>query len=429
MLADREARRALAHPAVLLALLAGMLAWWPALQWNLAHGEAGLRFHLVERNPWRFDATGAAWLPIQALLVTPLLLLATLIGLRDGLRRGGATRMLAIAGGLAAPALLLFAFFADQERVSFHWPVGGWLLLLPLASPSLRQWPQWLRAATQLLAAGGLLLGLAFLAAAATPALRERLADSRLYPNDVGGWQAIGADARDWPRDRPWIAADFELAAQLAFATGRRDIAVLDSPLNRKHGRAAQLALWGLDRLPARGPALLAVEDTATPMKHRLAAYHRLCERFGPLRPWRTVSVDHGRKRYFVYAISLPAAPGACIAPALSWVDTPAPGARLAGRVLATGWAFKDGTGLRAVDLTVDGVVVANAEVGLPMPGVRDYWKISTDPNQPRVGWRADFDTAGLAPGKHWLGLRLHASDGRVERAPEQAFFVAQGSR
>lgn len=429
MLADARARACLRHPLVLLALAAGVLAWWPALQWNVAHGEAGLRFHLLERNPWRFHADGAAWLPIQVLLVTPALFLLLLSGLRGGWRQAGPARLLAVAGAIAGPGLLALAFFADSERVSFHWPLSGWLVLLPLAAVALARWRRAARRAVFGLAALGLLLGMAFLAVAGSAELRERLAASRLYPNDVGGWPAIAAEARTWPRDRAWIAGDFELAAQLAFASGRRDIHVLDSPLNRKHGRAAQLALWGYDRLPARGPALLAVEDSATPMKLRLAAYHRLCSRLGRLPAPRLVSADHGRKRYFVYQVDLPPRPGPCVAPALSWVDAPTPGARVGPAFEAHGWAFKDGAGLRKVEVRVDGRVVAVADYGVPMPGVADYWRISTDPNHPKVGWRAQVETAGMAPGTHWLGLRLHGADGSVEDAPEQAFVLASPAR
>jgi hypothetical protein len=429
MLADARSRACLRHPGVLLALAAGALAWWPALHWNLAHGEAGLRFHLFERNPWRFHADGATWLPIQAMLVTPALFLLLLAGLRDGLRRPGAARLLAVAGAIAGPGLLALAFFADRERVSFHWPLAGWLVLLPLAAVTIARWRRGARIAVFGLAAVGLVLGMAFLAVAGTATWRERLAASRLYPNDVAGWPAITAAAKAWPREPTWIAGDFELAAQLAFASGRHDIRVLDSPLNRKHGRAAQLALWGYDRLPTRGPVLLAVEDSATPMKNRLAHYHGLCARLGALPAPRIVAADHGRKRYFVYRFQAPLPSGPCIAPALSWVDVPGPRARVGGDFEASGWAFKDGIGLRQVEIRVDGRVLAVADYGVPMPGVAGYWKISTDPNHPRVGWRARVDTRGLSPGTHWLGLRLHGADGSVEDAPEQAFVLAPPAR
>ena len=71
--------------------------------------------------------------------------------------------------------------------------------------------------------------------------------------------------------------------------------------------------------------------------------------------------------------------------------------------------------------MTLDGRVVAEADYGQENPGVARYWRISTDPNHPRVGWSA---TVSLDPsvrdGAHWLGLRLHGADGSVEAWPEQ---------
>jgi hypothetical protein len=92
--------------------------------------------------------------------------------------------------------------------------------------------------------------------------------------------------------------------------------------------------------------------------------------------------------------------------------------------VRVEGWAMRDGGGLRAVEVTLDGIVRARAGYGLPMPNVAAYWGISTDPNHPRVGYAADLDLRGVAPGTHWLGLRLHGSDGHVEDWPEQSLVV-----
>ena len=90
-----------------------------------------------------------------------------------------------------------------------------------------------------------------------------------------------------------------------------------------------------------------------------------------------------------------------------------------------SGWAFKDGVGLKGVDILVDGKEVANARYGLSSPGTAAFWKISTDPNHPDVGFAAEVDLASIAPGRHWLGLRLHGSDGSVEDWSEQPIEVA----
>lgn len=424
---DPRARRLLFEPRVWGVLAIGALAWLPLLQWNLAHAGAGVRFQFVERNPWQFHADGLSWWPIQFLLVTPALFVLLLATLRGAwLRRDDASapwRLLGVVGLLAAPAFAVFALFVDAERVSFHWPLAGWLVLLTGAPVLLASWPRWARAAVHAGAALGLLLGLAFLVVASSPGLRTKLADSKLYPNDFAGWSTIVARAGTLPGDTVLVASDFELAAQLSFALRRNDIFVLDSPLNHKHGRAAQLQDWGLlwpSMRAGDGPLVLIVDDSATPMKRRLEAYHSLCRQFGRLPPAEVLNVDHGRKRYLVYRLSRALTRGACVAPALAWVDAPLPKHAVDADFEVTGWAFKDGVGLREVQVLIDGKPAATADYGVAMPNVAGYWRDSSDPNHPRVGFRARVAIAGLEPGVHWLGLRLHGADGAVEDWPEQ---------
>jgi hypothetical protein len=427
VLLDARARALLREPRLWLVLAFGALAWWPLLQWNLQHAGSGLRFQLVDRNPWSFHADGIGWLALQAALLTPplfVLLLATL-------RRAWASRrdadapwgLLAGVGGVAVLGWFALGFFADRERVSFHWPLAGWLALATAAPVLLARWPRparllaWGCAALALVATIGL-LGLACSAPA-----RDALATSRLYPHDFAGWP----EAARWLRARvpggePIVASDFELGARLAFALDRDDIGVLDDPLNHKHGRAQQLRSWGrqVDAAPAT-PVWFAVDDTATPMRGRLVAYHRRCEVFGALPPPQVLDVDHGRKRYLLYRYDPRGARAGCVAPALAYFDVPRAGARVPRRFEVAGWAFKDGAGIARVQVLLDGRVVADARYGFAMPQVADYWRISTDPAQPNVGFRARIDAGAAAKGRHWLGLRLHGRDGGVEDWPGQA--------
>ncbi|MEO8160046.1 MAG: glycosyltransferase family 39 protein, partial [Arenimonas sp.] len=79
LLLDPRARALLRQPRLWVALVLGASAWWPLLHWNLDHAAAGLRFQLVERNPWRFHADAISWLPLQLLLVTPALFVLLLV--------------------------------------------------------------------------------------------------------------------------------------------------------------------------------------------------------------------------------------------------------------------------------------------------------------------------------------------------------------
>src|SRR5690606_21568250 len=69
-------RAMLRDPRVWLAVGAGAVAWWPLRAWSLDYADAGARFRLVDRRPWSFHLDGIAFLPVQALLVAPLLLAA-----------------------------------------------------------------------------------------------------------------------------------------------------------------------------------------------------------------------------------------------------------------------------------------------------------------------------------------------------------------
>jgi hypothetical protein len=134
--------------------------------------------------------------------------------------------------------------------------------------------------------------------------------------------------------------------------------------------------------------------------------------------------VDHGRKRFLLYPLPGGFRDGACVAPAMAWIDAPAMGARASGSVAVNGWAFKDGSGIARVEVTLDGAPRGEATYGRAMPNVAAFWGGSTDPAHPRVGFDAVLDLRGIAPGTHWLGLRLHGADGSVEDWPQQRLVV-----
>ena len=431
LLALREGRRALQDWRVWLAVALGALAWLPLLAWNLQHADAGVRFQLVERHPWSFSGEGL-WLGIvQLMLVTPLLLVAMAIAVRRGLAGASpAQRYLAISGLLIVAGFFVLGFFADRERVSFHWPLPGHLALLPLVPLVLAGWPPAWRRATLLVTLAGLLGALAYYALALLPAHATGFLRSELRPPHFSGWDqldgAVAARLRTLPPDTRLLAGNFKIGAQLGHARNQPDIPVLAHPLNEKHGRAAQLANWGLLREDLRAgpnPPLLVVANTGdVAPKDLLEYYHTLCRQLGPLPSPEVLNIDHGRERFLLFAIPDEARPGPCITPALSYIDVPAPGARVAAAFDVAGWAFKDGVGLARVEVLLDGRVIAGARYGEPNPGIAAFWKTSTDPNHPNVYFRARI--AGAAPGAHWLGLRMHGADGSVEQSAEQRIVV-----
>lgn len=430
-----QTRRLLRDPRVWIAIAIGAAAWTPLIAWNMDNAEAGLRFQLVDRHPWAFHADGAWFVLIQALLVTPLLLAALAAAAwRHRADAQPQPRLFALLGALVVLGFFFLGFFADTERVSFHWPLPGYVALLPLLPGALAAWPRRWRIAVAVTAALGLLSMLGYYAAVSIPSLRARTAAEKWYPGNFAGWNTLAAAVRDlraeMPRNTRIVADNFKIGAELGFALGDPNLQVLDHPLNRKHGRAPQLHLWGLasegraDR--GRTPVLLVVGASEVPYRELLARYHRLCRLVGPLPPPRVVNVDHGRQRFLLFA--LPQAPSGtrCTTPAMAWLDRPAANTRVGARFAVEGWAFKDGVGLARVEATLDGRVVAQARYALPSPGTAAYWKISTDPGHPDVGFRAEIDASGLAPGRHWLGLRLHGRDGSVEDWSEQPLDITR---
>jgi hypothetical protein len=288
------------------------------------------------------------------------------------------------------------------------------------------------------MAAAGLVAVLGYYVMVSMPALRAQTAPLKWYPSNFAGWselaQAVREERAAMPAGTRIVADNFKVGAELGFALDDPRIEVLEHPVNRDHGRAPQLRLWGLEASGAvdRGvePVLLVVAASEVEYKHLLLRYHALCRRFGPLPPARIVDVDHGRTRFLLFALGARSAASpqdACTLPAMAWLDEPAPDARVDGRVALRGWAFKDGVGIDRVDITLDGEVVATARYGLERAHVAEYWAISTDPGHPAVGFEADFMLPAGLKGAHWIGLRLHGKDGSVEDWPEQRIVVGAG--
>lgn len=429
-----EGRRALRDPRLWIAIAFGAAAWTPLVAWNMDNAEAGLRFQLVDRHPWAFHVDGIQFVLVQSLLVTPLLLLAMAVAAwRFARDPRPAPRFFALLGGLVVLGFFALGFFADTERVSFHWPLQGFIALLPLLPSLLDRWPRWLRFATGTLAAFGLVLMLGYYAAVSVPRLRETTAATRWYPGNFAGWQKLATQTRRvlhaMPKGTRIIADDFKIGAELGFALGNPRIAVLPHPLNVKHGRAPQLGLWGLreervDR--SRDPLLLVVGASEVQLRELPARYHELCERVGPLPRPRTISIDHGHQRFLLFALPRlkEAGPGTgeCTTPSIAWIEQPAVNGKVGRRFEVSGWAFKDGVGLRAIWVTVDGRRVARAEYGLPSVGPKMIWPFSNDPQHPNIGYRAQVDMEDMPKGRHWLGLWLIGRDGSVEPWSEVPF-------
>lgn len=320
LLALRDGRRVLCGPLPWLAIAMGALAWVPLLLWNLHNADAGLRFQLLDRHPWSFSVQGFRLELLQLLPATPLLLLAMVLAARAGLRDARpASRYLALNGALVLAAFLVLGFFADRQRVSFHWPLPGMVALLPLVAMQLAGWMRGWRMATLATTALGLALALGYLTMAALPGLRLQASRGGVYPSNFAGWSALADAVRArrgaLPPGTRLLAGDFKIGAELGFALGEPDIPVLAHPLNDKHGRAVQLQRWQLQRdsraqLGGGAPLLLVASPSHAGFDDPPAYLRRLQQQLGPLPPPQVLEIDGGRKRFWLFVLDAPITAG-----------------------------------------------------------------------------------------------------------------------
>lgn len=342
--------RRLRWPGLWMALAAGALAWLPLVHFNLGVDAAGLRFQIMERHPWDFHAAGLGQPLLQAIITTPLLYALFLWALWFALRRrptgacpGETTspvRFLACAGLGVWLFYALLAPFVDRARFSLHWPLPAYLAaaaLLPFALRDVRSaWPRRLAPWAAGLAAVATLAMAAAFTLPASPAIAARSAGTSLYPDNFVGWREIGRALQ--PRLGPGdvvVADHFMLAAQLSFQLDRRaEVFVLDHWNNHKHGRAAQLALWGydeagMDRIAPGRRAWIAFEVGETPAAERAQWVGRVCRWFADVRFVETVEGPGGGKRFWLFEGRRAApraegsAPGACSASPPGGTDRP----------------------------------------------------------------------------------------------------------
>lgn len=414
-----DGRALLRQPRWWLAALLGLgLGATPLLWQQAATGAAGFGFQFIERHPWSLQAEHLFDPLLQALLVTPILYLLLLAcGLREW--RAGhdpARRWLAVSGLIL---LLLYwgvGSFADSERSRLHWPLPGYLALLPLlacraqtAAAGLRRWLHaglGLALAAQVGVAG--YLGLVWL----DPG---RLAGGPWYPHNFAGWSQAAALVRERlppaaPAATPTLLAadNFMLAAQLQFALGERyQVFSLDHPLNHKHGRQGVLASLGRDEAALRRvrraqPLWLLADQAAASFMQRPALVADWCRRFPHLQLQADRPLHRHQHRFWLLRDD-PEQGGRCQPPVLAYLDPPRSGQDVSGYLL------RAAGGIRAVRARSgdDGVEL---EYGHVVPGLETLFPATLDPAVPAVGFRGPLP-AGIRSGD-WLVIEVERSEG-----------------
>jgi hypothetical protein len=309
-----------------IALVIAAVGLVPITVFNLQQRGVGIGFQLVERNPWIFEP-GSLVQPLeQALTVTPLLYgLLLWTAWRSWQRRG--ERPWDLIGITSVTFLLVYfvvGLFADDLRFRVHWPLPGYLPLLA-ALPVLLGTDAWRHRGPRtflwlafVIAGAMQLVGMGYLGLAASREGAMALAKAKAFPSNFTGWRESGAEVRRLLADRPTsvlVADNFMLAAELDFQLGGTvPVYALDSPLNTKHGRAPQLAIWERDerslrKLHGGRSMLLVVEETALRERERRDWLTSLCSRVNVPSPVSRLDLFGGRKRIAFYDASVPSAP------------------------------------------------------------------------------------------------------------------------
>ena len=422
-----QGRAMLRDSRVWVALALGVSAWAPLMAWNLENADAGLRFQLIERHPWSFQLWGLSFLAIQALLVTPLLFWALVRAGVAAFRPLPADapvqwRWFGLLGAVSTLGFFALGFFADVERVSFHWPLPGYLGLLVAVPALLAKWPRGWRIATWTLAGVGLIVMLGYYLVVSVPAWRAQQASSKYYPYNFAGWDLLATTVREelaqMPPETRVLADNFKVGAELGFALDDADIPVLDHPLNHKHGRAPQLKLWGLLSDGRRdAPVLLVVGASEVKLRDLSAHYQGLCERVGALPAPRVVNADHGAQRFLLFRLPAGKVEGPCAAPAQAYITSDDSAFVTGTASLVDGGAFMEGVGGAGDTIRLDATRVAAPTSGSGNPWIVEqfYAGRSLDPNGQNIAFKAEVDASALPPGDHWLGLVVEGGDGSRE--------------
>jgi hypothetical protein len=405
------------------------------LWFNLEHDLSGLRFQLLDRHPWAWHGSGWLQLLELAVVASPLLLGLLFWTAWTVLRSQNAPVAQRWPVAIAAGLWLLFfvlGFFADQERFRWHWSLPALVLLLPALAQRLPALSRTVRWSSLGLAMVFSVAAFAYLAMAAAPNRAGGWHGSKLFPANFSGWR----EAADWLQqspDRPTrlVADNFMLAAALRFYLTESltpSLRVLDDVLNRRHGRAAQLRIWGLDETalaadPNRSGWIVA-EESARRFSDRWAWYQGLCARFSGLKLVDQLLLFDGRKRFVRWHFDSYEPRPSCISPEavppLGWLDAPRR-LRRGEPMVVFGWVIQTGLGIDAIEILWDGEPIARPARTIEIDWVERRWGEVGDPNGQRIGFRSVLDLSDREPGRYQLSVRVRRGDDRWWLLAEQS--------
>lgn len=94
--------------------------------------------------------------------------------------------------------------------------------------------------------------------------------------------------------------------------------------------------------------------------------------------------------------------------PAMGWIDSPSPGTVISGAYNVSGWLL-DGSGVKQIDVLVDGIQQGQAVYGDSRP---DVYNVFPRYNNKNAGYHYSLDTSTLSSGTHTITIRETALNG-----------------
>jgi len=418
----------------ILIMLCGLL---PVLIFNLGNQFEALNYQFSERQAWQFQLKGLRHPLEQMMVVTPLLYIALIsalvIGFKKALKGDDRAALLTIFGGFPLAIYLFLAPFSDRSHLFFHWPALGYIplfALLPDVIQSLQNRLSQFRfntlffLTTSMGALGSLALLLVVGSSISDNLLRFSPPGSIAY--ELAGWDVLqkktDALLAQQPDETLLVVDRYFVDGQIDFLNhGERPIYLLNHPQNSDHGRAFQYRLWDRDQQALESKtgtrALILLQESDTALKYKYGQAVQLCQLFDQLTWLGRVDLYEGEKRYqFFSGIIKPddKRDNCSSLPSIGDMGKPHQIEGKENSYSVGGWVFNDATGVRLVEILIDGELINTANYGDKQPAVHELYPSSSDQNHPNVGFSAQLNLASYSRGRHKISARVTSYNGGI---------------
>ena len=453
----RRSREHFRNPFLYLAMMIAATGLVPIIWFNLNNELSSASFYLIERHPWKFQASGLLHIFKQAGLVTPPLYVCFLLTLMRLFKEAQRKEDAALLFSVSITNLLVYILLApwtDANSTSVHWPLSGYFPLLVALPDTLIQIGNWIEQRRTAISANGavrIILALGFagtltgLIGVGSQAYQEQLQPvlgKGVLSSKMAGWKPFSEHTQqvlqsEFSDTRPLLITDnYYTAAQLRFAGFKNRVITLDRDKSVRDGRATQLALWRMDAGAIQDylgqPALYINEDSTLLQADKIDLMTEMCQISQRVRPSTPLSLFAGDKAFSFYVIDelVMSEPGLtdrarpCPYPIVAWIDTPDNEALVRGQLTVAGWSYSEDLGIETVELMLNGETVHPLHYGVPRPDVVSSQGVMSDPNRPNLGFTGTLDSLNVANGTYRLSVRLRNRAGEARDYGERQIVI-----